>query len=349
MPTLALAGGTSPSLGRAIVTAILEDQRLSAWNLVILSRSSHIPTWLRAIDPDAKRHIIHRVDYRSTDSLAHALQGVHTVVSVTSATDGTQATTQINLLDSALSAGCKRFAPSRWGLGCEGWEAVESLRWLDRGVREHCSVHKDEIEIANFNCGGFMNYIGLGIYPSPEPARDEDELLTLMKRGGGYVSGEDEASEGLQRGGPLADGSGGLLVGLRSGIAELPVKPDGTWPRVTLTTLRDVGRFVAASLELPNWEEEMDMVGETLTMGDLLGHAEAVAGRGLEVQLLTPETIGQRLSQLAPDDFARFWFEMNFAYTRDRDGETVLRPILNGLCPDVNPMGVREYMERCWR
>lgn len=220
---------------------------------------------------------------------------------------------------------------------------------MDQDVREHCDLHKEKIEIGKFNCGAFMNYIGFGIYSEPEPARDEAEAIKLMGLGGGYMRGEDEVSEGLQRGGPLADGSGGFLVGLKSGIAELPVKADGTWPRVTMTTLRDVGRFVAASLELSKWEEDMDMVGETLTMGELLGHAEAVTGRSLEVQRLTSETIEKRLSQLAPGDFARFWDETNFAFTRDRVDEAVLRPVLNELCPDVKPVGVREYMEKCWR
>lgn len=67
MPTLAIAGGTSASLGRAITTALL--QNASQWNAVILSRTTHAPIWLRAIDPDSARTQIRAVDYMSAESL----------------------------------------------------------------------------------------------------------------------------------------------------------------------------------------------------------------------------------------------------------------------------------------
>ncbi|KAL5612644.1 hypothetical protein BROUX41_004261 [Berkeleyomyces rouxiae] len=349
MPTLALAGGTSPSLGRAIVTAVFAQ---TSWNVLILSRSTRSPIWLRAIDQYTQRYKIAAVDYASVDSVARALAGqeVHTLVSVTSAVDGTQAQTQINLLQAAVSAGCKRLAPSQWGFGHKGWAEVESLQWDNQRVREECTKHQDQIEIGYFNHGSFMNYIGHGIFATPEPKDSVDEALARYRAGEGYKPGEDAACEGLHRQGPLADQSGAYLIGLKNGIAELPVKDDGRWPRITFTSMTDVGKFVAAALDLPKWEEEMSMAGDTLTMGDLLATAEVVTGKKFKVTQLKRQDLLERLANTSYDDFmARLWIEFNLAYIRDRDDEAVLRPTLNRLCPAVKPVSIHEYMEKHWK
>lgn len=122
MPELAIAGGTSASLGRAIVTAILPALQLSSWKIVLLSRSSKIPLWLRAVDPDSRRCSIKVVDYTSIESIVPALHQVDTLISVVSAVDGTQAQIQINLVNAAVRAGCRRFAPSQWGMGLKSYQ-----------------------------------------------------------------------------------------------------------------------------------------------------------------------------------------------------------------------------------
>ncbi|KAM0420374.1 hypothetical protein ACHAPT_011793 [Fusarium lateritium] len=348
MPTLAIAGGTSASLGRAIVTALLSSQRHSLWNAVILSRSEQVPLWLRAVDKDGARTQVRAVDYLSTDSLANALKGAHTVVSVTSAADGTQAQIQKNLLHAAVKEGCKRFAPSQWVFGPKGETSIQTTKSFFEGVWDECLKYKNKIECAKFNQGAYANYIGHGIYPTPS-SLDNEMALQLMSAGGGYMPGVDEACQGLLKQGDLGDGSGGFLIGLRNGIAELPVKDDGSWPRITMTTMRDVGRFFVASLELPKWEEYMSMAGDTLTMGELLAHAEAVTGKKFRVHRLTQADLERRLSEIAPDDYmAQMWTEFKLAYTRDLDDEMVLKPVLNELCPEVQPVGVREYMEKYW-
>ncbi|KAH6675230.1 hypothetical protein F5X68DRAFT_224321 [Plectosphaerella plurivora] len=348
MPTLALAGGTSPSLGRAIVTAVLQQ---TSWNVLILSRSTKTPLWLRAVDAAAKRHSIKAVDYASIDSLTEALrsQPVHTVVSVTSAYDGTQTQTQLNLLHAAIGAGCKRYAPGQWGFGPKGYEDVASLAWANAGLREECVKHRSKLEIGFFNQGSFMNYFGLGTFTTPEPEEAEEVALEKYRIGGGYKPGTDEAAEGVQRQGPLVDGSGAYLLGLKNGIAELPVRDDGEWPRITLTTSRDVGKFVAASLDLPRWELEMGMSGDTLTMGELLDAAEAITGKKFQVTKLTRQGLEEKLTSTSEDDFmTRLWIDNSLAYTRDREDEVVLRPTLNQLCPHVETVSAREYMKKCW-
>lgn len=348
MPSLAIAGGTSASLGRAIVSALLSNQQSSTWDAVILSRRPGIPSWLSAIDKEGARTQVRVVDYSSHKSLIAVLKGVDTVVSVTSAIDGTQAQIQINLLNAAVQAGCKRFAPSQWGFGSKGWENVSTLKWTSEGVWDECLKKKDQIECGRFNTGSFMNYIGLGMFPTPSKMTQQMELQQMASNGG-YASGEDEVCQGLLRQGDLNDKSGAFLIGLKNAIAELPQKDDGTWPRITMTSLRDIGRFFVASLALPVWEEDMSMVGETLTMGELLAHAEAVTGKKFNVDVVSRADLEKSMRLLAPDDFmGKLWAEFKLAYIRDLEDEVVLKPVLNGLCPEIEPMGVRRYMEMFW-
>jgi uncharacterized protein YbjT (DUF2867 family) len=73
MITVAVAGGTSPGLGRSILEAI--KQHPNHLHPIVLSRkSSKTPTWLESLEIEVRR-----VDYASEESLVEALQGVHTV------------------------------------------------------------------------------------------------------------------------------------------------------------------------------------------------------------------------------------------------------------------------------
>lgn len=195
-----------------------------------------------------------------------------------------------------------------------------------------------------------MNYLGHGVFPVSKLASEEGDVLRTMQQGQVYKAGEDSACEGLQRCGPLSDGSGGYLIGLKSGIAELPIRPDGQWPRITLTTMGDVGRFVAASLDLPAWSGRMDMAGETVTMDQLLRHAEEVTGKTFRVTALQADGIRRKIATFSSGDFSGLlWSDLDLAYTRDRDDEAVLQPVLNRPFPDIRPIPIRKYLEKAWK
>ncbi|KIL88329.1 hypothetical protein FAVG1_08408 [Fusarium avenaceum] len=352
MPVLAIAGGTSWGLGRALTTAVLSRQHATPWTPVILSRTTSPPLWLRAVDPNLSRVKIRAVDYTSLSSLESALEDVDTLISVTNSYDGTQAQIQGNLLHAAIKAGCRRFAPSQWGMGPQGYEALRSLKLVNKGVWEECLEHQDKIECARFNNGMFLNYLANGIYDAdagPGAIKDNETKFRELREGRGYAPGFDMAGEGIPRAGDLKDGSGSFLISLSKGIAELPVTDEGRWPRITTTTLRDIGRFVSAALDLPKWEHDMSMAGDTITMGKLFGIAEEVTGKRFEVQKLTSGDLEKQLSELKPDQFMEaLWLEFKLMYCRDVEGEGILTPIVNGLYPEVKPVSVKEYLERYW-
>lgn len=60
----------------------------------------------------------------------------------------------------------------------------------------------------------------------------------------------DEAYAGVDREGDIPGGSGSFLISMKNGLVEMPVKDDGTSPKVTLTEIGNIGRFVAVGLEL---------------------------------------------------------------------------------------------------
>src|SRR6266545_2162172 len=109
MPTVAIAGGASPFLGRSIVTGILT--LAPHWKITILSRStSSIPAWLPPILESGRAELRH-VNYADHSSLVSALHGTHTVISAVgfSTSDPSWFSTELALLKATVEAGAKRF------------------------------------------------------------------------------------------------------------------------------------------------------------------------------------------------------------------------------------------------
>ena len=73
MITVAVAGGSSPGLGRSILEAL--KQYPDKLKPIVVGRiGSNTPQWLEELNIDVRR-----VDYNSEDSAVEALQDVHTV------------------------------------------------------------------------------------------------------------------------------------------------------------------------------------------------------------------------------------------------------------------------------
>jgi len=322
MPIVVIAGGTSIGLGRSIVQAILQAYPNQEWTPIILSRSPKQPDWLPALDykPEIKA-----VDYNDPSSLLSALRGVHTVISVILAIDGTHASSQIALLDAAVQSGCKRFAPSEWACGPKGVLNVDLLAAAKAPVWEACE--KSGIEWSRFNVGSFMNYLGIGCGQN-----------------------EDEACAGVDREGDMPDGSGSFLVSMVSNSVELLVKDDGAVPRVTMTEIGDVGRFVARALELEDWERDMDIVGDTVRLDEVVEIAERVTGKRFDVNRLGRREMEKQLETLVDesDMLKRMWVQLKIMMLGDEVGCGVLNPVANKLCPGVRAVSIEGYLTKYW-
>jgi hypothetical protein len=323
---VAVAGGTSPTLGTAIVNALAESTTCTP---VILSRlnqggqqpqtktsSSGIPISIRY------------VEYNNTTSLVNALRDVHTVISVIKIPGPDWATYQINLLNAATQAGVKRFAPSEFEQGALADGKVDIIGFK-LPVWESCK--ESGLEVARFECGGFMNAMLVSALKNPRWDDRTRERINTALHG---LNDED------------------ILWNLEYERAEDIVKDDGTSPRITLTKIGDVGRFVAAACELPDgsWKSSMSMVGETLTVAEVSKTIEDITGVQLKRSTIDANGLRRRVDSIQgvgtnPVDIVKkLWTQLELVIIEDTEGAGWLAPVVNELCPRVKPSTVREYL-----
>ncbi|KAH7004302.1 hypothetical protein EDB82DRAFT_486502 [Fusarium venenatum] len=150
MVKVAIAGGAG-NVGREVLDALLARNR---HEIILLSRKDAPET---PIAPGVKWF---KTDYQNVDELAKLLEGVHTVLSFMSISPGeTGAGAQKPLIDAAIRAGAKRFAPSEWAAS-----KLDHLPWygFKRATREYLAeINKDNkvIEYTLFQYGLFTNYM----------------------------------------------------------------------------------------------------------------------------------------------------------------------------------------------
>lgn len=323
MVVVAIAGGSSPTLGRSIVTAILEA---GVHTPIILSR---FRTDAEAAPETKYGALIRYVDYGSVSSLARGLDGVHSVISVLKSTDPSEMLDHhCNLLEAARRAGCRRFAPSEWETGPLTKHKVGSMR-VKLDIWTRC--RDSGLECARFMPGWFMNYLGQGC---PEERREE------------AIAGLDDDL--------LLD-----YIDIGRATLTVPLTDDGRPAKVTMTEIGDVGRFVAAALDLAdgNWEQDMGMVGSTVDLDEISRKVEHVTGREVEVRRLKRpqlKTLEDAFDRELEKHFSihslkrKMVAQLMQCACDEQLGDQIIDPVLNRLCPQVHPLGFDQYLERFW-
>jgi NmrA-like family len=323
MVLVAIAGGTSATLGRSIINAILEAGNHIP---IILSRSKSSSEPSHTVKYGAQ---IRYVDYHSIQSLIIGLEDVHTVISVLKSNDPSEMLSyHSNLLTAAKRAGCKRFAPSEWEIGPLAKQKVDLLR-LKLDIWERCQ--QSGLECARFIPGWFMNYLGQGC---PEQKKeqataglDDDLMLDYVDIGRGKVT--------------------------------VPHTEKGSPAKVSMTEMGDIGRFVAAALDLDagKWEADMGMVGSTVDLEQMARVAEKVTERNFEITTVTKENVKHREDDFDKQMAKEFSIEalkgkmvaqLMQCACEEEIGNQINDPVLNRLCPDVKPVGFEQYLERFW-
>lgn len=243
------------------------------------------------------------------------------VICVLLATDGTWASSQINLLNASLRAGVRRFAPAEFGCGPLAADYVDILR-PQLVVIDACREAKrknPDFEYAGFHLGLFMNYLGYG-------ANDEE----------GAMNGLND--------------SWVCVWDVKNMKADIPLTKEGKVPRMSMMEIGDVGRFVAAACCLPagSWKEDFSMVGETIALDDVVRIIEKVRGKKMEVTYRPYEQVVEEEEKEKVIYPNKFWGQLEIMTARDRVGEGIVEPVLNVLCSDVKPMTVEEYVHKFW-
>lgn len=243
------------------------------------------------------------------------------VVSTILILDGTWGTTQITLLRAGLAAGISRFVPADWGTGRLSTPLIEIISTQSQ-VWDACeaaaTAHPGRFEWASFHIGLFMNYLGLG-----SPHQEALAGLTDEHR---------------------------FIWDIENMRAEIPLTAEGKIPRIAMTELWDVGRFLSFACELPfgQWEQDMGMAGDTKSMDEVVQIIEKVRGRKMEVTYRTFEQISSD-AQVELDLVRKFWYELELAYARDVNGEGWYDTPLNDMSKGkVTPMNIEDYVTKYW-
>ncbi|KAF2442368.1 NAD(P)-binding protein [Karstenula rhodostoma CBS 690.94] len=148
MVKIAVAGG-SGQVSREVIDSLLSANK---HEIAILSRSPA----KEIIDAKIMHHV---VDYDSVDDLVNALRGVHTVLSFIQILSDNDQKSQRNLIDAAILAGVKRFAPSEYGsagtMHMPWYAGKQKIREYLRKVNGSGKV----LEYCLFTPGLFLNYL----------------------------------------------------------------------------------------------------------------------------------------------------------------------------------------------
>ncbi|KIL87120.1 hypothetical protein FAVG1_09674 [Fusarium avenaceum] len=231
---VAVVGG-SGNLGREVVDEILAR---GSYEVVILSRGTEAT--------DLPKNVAWtQVDYDDKPSLVDAMKGIDTVLCFVAIFD-TNVAFELHkkLINAAIEAGVRRFAPSEWATG---WfsasnSGVAHYKYKDdvREYLEEVNSNQQKIEYCLFQPGFFTDYFG---HPH----------ATTKHFGTFYM---------------FAD-----FQNCRAIISE-----DGDAP-ITLTTVRDMSRLVAQALEYDEvWPTVGGMQGTVTTVSGLIALGEKLRG-----------------------------------------------------------------------
>ncbi|GAB1315617.1 2'-hydroxyisoflavone reductase [Madurella fahalii] len=246
MVKVALAGG-SGDVGREITDALLAAGK---HEILLLSRKDGPVYETR---PGVKWV---KTNYDDPDQLAEVLRGIQTVLSFIDMASDKGTLAQKNLIDAAVCAGVKRFAPSEWAAS----SIHPSMPWYAaKGeIREYLAeLNRDNkiLEYTLFQPGLFVNY------------------LTYPDKSSNHITPIDTPFDFANRRALIAEG--------------------GDEARISLITAEDLANVVARAVEYEGeWPVVGGIRGTDLTLGQLIALGEKVRGGcGFQVERLNPDDL----------------------------------------------------------
>ncbi|KAI5861226.1 hypothetical protein GGS23DRAFT_598750 [Durotheca rogersii] len=308
MVKVAVAGGFS-QVAQEVVDALLAAKK---HEITVLSRRE-----ASTENPPPAEIRWQVVDYGSKESLAAALRGTHTLLSFVQILSDYNHRSQKNLIDAAIAAGVKRFAPSEYGskgtVNMPWWHGKER-------VREYLKeVNRDE-EVLNytlFQPGLFLNYLA---YPQ-KTAKHVDPLQTVFdfeNRRAVVVEGHEDAVLTLTTVADLA------------GVVARAVDYEGEWPktggirgnRVTFSQLLEIGRRVRGRDFAVDWAKMEDLEAGKLDMSWGLSAVHQAVSADEAAAYLKVVSIGILLSSVkgawdVSDEFNQLFPDYKFTPIED--------------------------------
>ncbi|KAK0730249.1 hypothetical protein B0H67DRAFT_526937 [Lasiosphaeris hirsuta] len=265
------------------------------------------------------------VDYSDVEAVAKVLNdnNIHTVVSgiAMHSVDGTEPHEK-NLIRAAdLSDATKRIISSDWGVGVQE-DQIGDIPSVIHKVNARKELHKTKtLEYTAFHVGFLMDYWGIPVVKS-------------------YLART-----------PLI-----FWLDIPHNTAAIP--GSGNVPAV-FTHTTDVGRFVAASLDLPRWEPETSIFGDRLTWNEFLHYAEDAKGTKFNVSYDSVEDLSAGKTTELPSQVPFYQYlpkpilqgmAASFGLWFEKGLFDLKTPkFLNQDFPDIKPLKVKEMLDQAWR
>ncbi|KAK6330097.1 hypothetical protein TWF718_003525 [Orbilia javanica] len=245
MVNVTIAGG-SGQVSKEIIDAFIESKK---HHITVLSRHG-----LSATTSTPPEVCWKTVDYNDKEGLTKALHGTHTLLSFVQILSDPDQISQKNLIDAAIAAGVKRFAPSEYG--SKG--LVDMPWWYGKGkIREYLEqVNKDgqTLEYTLFQPGLFLDYLA---YPH-KTSKHVDPLQTVFD----------------------FQGTRAIIVNSYENAV------------MTLTSVKDLANIVAKAVDYEGkWPTTGGIVGNKVTFSELLNIGLRVRGRPFDVDYVNVEDL----------------------------------------------------------
>ncbi|KAK4173322.1 hypothetical protein QBC36DRAFT_220840, partial [Triangularia setosa] len=266
-----------------------------------------------------------KVDFHNQDELVKVLQGTHTLLSFVVAQSDPEGTVQKNLIDAAIAAGVKRFAPSEWFVARFTHLNWNASKLLIRDYLEEKNKNGKVLEYCLFQPGLFTDY-------------HANENINKHLKTNDFL--------------PIDFANRRLLA------------PGNLQPRFTATSVRDVANIVAMAIEYEGeWPKIGGIAGETLSLAQELTIGEKIRGKKFEVELLDVDSLrkgeynGAWVKPLEHPSLQHLDEETRAAFSKAAftgfllalaDGDMVVSDEWNRIFPDYKFTGVEEFVSKFW-
>ncbi|EXJ92231.1 hypothetical protein A1O3_00781 [Capronia epimyces CBS 606.96] len=244
MVKIAVAGG-SGQVAREVIDALVAAKK---HEIIILSRNVTPP-----IGNNIPGVTSRAVNYDDQTGLVEALQGIHTVLSFIQLLSDPENRSQKNLIDAAIVAGVKRFAPSEWGSA----ETTDMPWWAGKAqVREYLKKVNENgrvLDYTLFQPGLFLDYLATP-YRTAKHVAPLNTMFDFENRRAIVVDGHDFV--------------------------------------MTFTTVRDLAAVVAEAIDYEGeWPVIGGIAGNRVTVSQILKIGEKVRGRPFAIETVKLEDL----------------------------------------------------------
>ncbi|GAW19880.1 hypothetical protein ANO14919_093730 [Xylariales sp. No.14919] len=313
MVKVAVAGG-SGQVAREVVDALVASGK---HDITIFSRG---PASSAVLTPGVKWQA---VDYSDKETLVKVLRGIHTVLSFIQLLSDPDEKAQRNLIDAAISAGVKRFAPSEYGSrGVDNmawWQGKQKVREYLRAVNEKETV----IEYTLFQPGLFLDYLAFP-YKTSKHVDPLQTVFDFKNRRAIVVDGHEDAI-------------------------------------MTLTTVKDAAAIVALAVDYDGkWPTTGGICGNTVSISRILEIGNRVRGRPFAIDKVKTEDLKagelktswglEAVHQAVPYDQAQALLKAVCIGTllSSSEGAWESSDEMNRLFPQYEFTPIEEFLSKVW-